>query len=56
MKKRRLLPKDFKKATLQQLSQILRNEECDLVFKCAAESEMTRRAAESGLSMVGIKF
>jgi hypothetical protein len=39
---------DFKKATLNQLMQILRFEQCELSYKCFAESEIERRAKESG--------
>lgn len=39
----------FKNATLGQLMQILRNEDCDLIFKCAAESELERRAKQNGV-------
>ncbi|CAM4112472.1 hypothetical protein METH109765_23225 [Mesobacillus thioparans] len=38
---------DFKKATLNQLMQILRFEQCELSYKCFAESEIERRAKES---------
>jgi hypothetical protein len=39
---------DYKKATLQQLAQIVRFEDCELPYKCVAESEIQRRALEHG--------
>ena len=33
----------WKEATLQQLLQIIRFEDCPLIFKCFAESELERR-------------
>jgi hypothetical protein len=48
-KRKTMKPMDFKKATLQQLSTIIRFEECVLPYKCAAESEIHRRSEESGL-------
>ncbi|MEF7566035.1 hypothetical protein V4V35_23880 [Bacillus infantis] len=50
-RRKRLTPNDFKKASLQQLLQIARNEDCALPYKCAAETEMERRAAEKGFSL-----
>lgn len=44
---------DFKKANLSQLLQILRHEDCEVLAKCAAESELERRAASCGMP---IKF
>lgn len=42
---------DFKKATLNQLMQILRFEQCELSYKCFAESEIERRAKENGTTI-----
>lgn len=42
---------NFKKATLQQLAQILRHEECEIGYKLAAEYEMERRAKQNEFSL-----
>ena len=37
---------NWKDATLQQLQTIIRHEECPVIFKCFAESELERRLTD----------
>lgn len=41
---------NFKEASLQQLQQIIRFEECPIIYKCFAESELKRRLERCGLA------
>lgn len=34
---------DFSKATYQQLEQVVHHEDCDLIYKCVAETEIKER-------------
>ena len=44
-----MVANDFKKATLAQLAQIMKEENCPLIYKGLAEWEMDKRILESGL-------
>ncbi len=47
--KKHVSPYSFRKASLQQLMQIIRHEDCEITYKAVAEFELVRRSKEVGI-------